>query len=73
MEPQLARGGDLGRPHALLTLASTSPQRRAILEQLQIPFEVVAPDYLEHDRSGIEPAELYEDAEGKASSTPTTS
>jgi septum formation protein len=69
MEPQLARGGDLGRPHALLTLASTSPQRRAILEQLQIPFEVVAPTYLEHDRSGIEPAELVRaHAEGKARS-----
>jgi septum formation protein len=28
-------------------LASTSPQRRAILEQLGIPFDVVAPDYKE--------------------------
>ena len=28
-----------------LVLASTSPQRRAILEQLRIPFEVVAPAY----------------------------
>jgi nucleoside triphosphate pyrophosphatase len=28
-----------------LVLASTSPQRRAILDQLGIPFEVVAPDY----------------------------
>ena len=27
-----------------LILASTSPQRRAILEQLRIPFDVVAPD-----------------------------
>ena len=27
----------------MLVLASTSPQRRAILEQLRIPFEVVAP------------------------------
>ena len=32
-----------------LLLASTSPQRRAILEQLGIPFDVVAPDYDEHD------------------------
>ena len=32
-----------------LLLASTSPQRRAILEQLAIPFEVVAPDYVEDD------------------------
>jgi len=28
-----------------LVLASTSPQRRAILEQLRISFEVVAPDF----------------------------
>jgi len=28
-----------------LVLASTSPQRRAILEQLRIPFEVLAPAY----------------------------
>jgi septum formation protein len=28
-----------------LVLASTSPQRRAILEQLRIPFEVVAPAF----------------------------
>ena len=30
-----------------LVLASTSPQRRLILEQLRIPFEVVAPAYEE--------------------------
>ena len=30
-----------------LVLASTSPQRRAILQQLRIPFEVVAPRYVE--------------------------
>jgi septum formation protein len=28
-----------------LVLASTSPQRRALLEQLRVPFEVVAPSY----------------------------
>jgi septum formation protein len=28
-----------------IVLASTSPQRRAILEQLRIPFKVVAPTY----------------------------
>ena len=47
----LAGRGDLGRPQAVnalpLVLASTSPQRRAILEQLGIPFEVVAPAYEE--------------------------
>jgi len=34
-------------PAPPLLLASTSPQRRAILEQLAIPFEVVAPQYEE--------------------------
>ena len=32
-----------------LVLASTSPQRRAILEQLAIPFRVVPPRYVEDD------------------------
>jgi septum formation protein len=32
---------------APLILASTSPQRRAILEQLRVPFHAVAPDYEE--------------------------
>ena len=48
----MAVRGDLGGEEALtsppsppLVLASTSPQRRAILEQLRIPFEVVAPDF----------------------------
>jgi len=36
---------DLGLPQAVIVLASTSPQRRVILEQLRIPFEVVAPAY----------------------------
>jgi septum formation protein len=62
----------LGRPQARLTLASTSPQRRAILEQLAIPFEVVAPAYVEHDTPGLEPAELVRlHAEGKARSVHT--
>jgi septum formation protein len=34
-------------PAPPLILASTSPQRRAILEQLGLPFEVVAPRYEE--------------------------
>ena len=54
---------------ARLTLASTSPQRRAILEQLRIPFEVVVPTYVEDDPPGREPAELVRlHAEGKARS-----
>ena len=52
-----------------LVLASTSPQRRAILEQLRIPFEVVPPDYVEDDPPGLEPRELVRrHAEGKARS-----
>jgi len=46
----------LARPPApALILASTSPQRRAILEQLRIPFDVVAPDYVEEP--GVDPVE----------------
>ncbi len=53
----------------LLILASTSPQRSAILEQLRIPFEVMAPTYMEDDPPGLEPAELVRaHAEGKARS-----
>jgi septum formation protein len=60
---------DLGRSQDRLTLASTSPQRRAILEQLAIPFEVVAPEYVEHDPPDADPAELVRrHAEGKARS-----
>jgi septum formation protein len=52
-----------------LLLASTSPQRRAILEQLRIPFEAVAPDYEEHDPPDADPVALVLDhAEGKARS-----
>jgi septum formation protein len=53
----------------MLILASTSPQRRAILEQLQIPFEVVAPTYAEDDWPGLEVVDLVRShAEGKARS-----
>ena len=52
-----------------LLLASTSPQRRAILEQLGIPFEVVAPDYVEHDPPDADPVALVRaHARGKARS-----
>jgi septum formation protein len=52
-----------------LVLASSSPQRRAILEQLRIPFEVVAPSYEEDDPPGADPAALVRrHAEGKARS-----
>jgi nucleoside triphosphate pyrophosphatase len=59
----------MGRPQDRLILASTSPQRRAILEQLRIPFEALDPVYVEHDPPGLEPSELVRDhAEGKARS-----
>jgi septum formation protein len=43
---------------APILLASTSPQRQAILSQLGIPFEVAAPGYEEHDPPGLSPVEL---------------
>jgi nucleoside triphosphate pyrophosphatase len=45
-------------PAPPLLLASTSPQRTAILHQLRIPHDVVAPDYEEHDPPGADPVEL---------------
>ena len=52
-----------------LVLASTSPQRRAILEQLRIPFDVVTPTYQEHDPPDADPVALVgAHAEGKARS-----
>jgi septum formation protein len=66
---ELADGGDLGRAQDTLMLASTSPQRRAILEQLRIPYEVVRPEYVEHDPPDADPTELVRrHAEGKARS-----
>jgi septum formation protein len=56
-------------PAPPLLLASTSPQRRAILHQLGIPFDVVAPDYVEHDPPGADAEELVRNhALGKARS-----
>ena len=51
----------------MLLLASTSPQRRAILDQLRIPYEAVAPRYDEHDPPDADPVELVRaHAAGKA-------
>jgi septum formation protein len=56
-------------PAAPFLLASTSPQRRAILEQLGIPFHAVAPSYEEDDRRDADAVELVrEHARGKAQS-----
>jgi septum formation protein len=50
-------------------LASTSPQRRAILEQLHIPFDVVAPRYDEDATDGADALQVVrERAHGKARS-----
>ena len=52
-----------------LLLASTSPQRQAILEQLGIPFEVAPPRYEEDDPPEADATELVrEHARGKACS-----
>ena len=55
-------------PAPPLLLASRSPQRRAILEQLAIPFEAVVPQY-DEELSGADPvAEVERHAQGKARS-----
>ena len=56
-------------PAPPLVLASTSPQRRAILEQLGLPFEVVPPRYDERGAPGLDPAAVVRaHAIGKARS-----
>jgi septum formation protein len=61
---QLSSEGPLSSaPASPIVLASTSPQRRAILEQLRIPFEVVGPAY--EEEPGGDPVEH---ARGKAHS-----
>ena len=70
MGAEVAGRGDLEGPQARVSappappivLASVSPQRRAILEQLDIPFVVVPPEFEER---GDDPLEL---AAGKARS-----
>jgi septum formation protein len=56
-------------PSPPLLLASTSPQRKAILEQLHIPFDVVAPNYDEATADGGDAVQIVrEHARGKARS-----
>ena len=56
-------------PSPPLLLASTSPQRKAILEQLHIPFDVVAPEYDEEPLPFADPVQVVrEHARGKARS-----
>ena len=52
-----------------LLLASTSPQRRVILDQLGIPYDVLAPAYVEEDPPKADAVQLVrEHARGKARS-----
>ena len=55
-------------PAPPLLLASRSPQRRAILEQLAIPFEAVVPQYDEELTRADPVAEVERHAQGKARS-----
>jgi septum formation protein len=56
-------------PSPPLLLASTSPQRKAILEQLHIPFDVIAPRYDEETLGDADPLTVVrEHARGKARS-----
>jgi septum formation protein len=56
-------------PSPPLLLASTSPQRKAILEQLHIPFDVVAPRYDEETTDDVDASQIVrEHARGKARS-----
>jgi septum formation protein len=72
----VAERGDLEGAQAVsshvvdpILLASTSPQRRVILEQLGIPFDVAAPSYVEHDPPEADAVALVrEHAVGKARS-----
>jgi septum formation protein len=76
MGDEVALGRDLESEEAVsshvvtpLLLASTSPQRRTILDLLGIPYEVVAPDYVENDPPKTNAVRLVrEHARGKARS-----
>ena len=76
MGEEVAMGGDLEGAQAVsshvaqpLLLASTSPQRRLILDQLGIPYEVLAPTYVEEDPPKVTAVRLVrEHARGKARS-----
>ena len=55
-------------PAPPLLLASRSPQRRAILEQLGLPFEAIVPQYEEEVTEADPVAEVERRAQGKARS-----
>jgi septum formation protein len=55
-------------PAPPLVLASRSPQRRAILEQLRVPFDVVEPEFEEAPGAATPVEEVERRAQGKARS-----
>ncbi|MBI5015643.1 MAG: septum formation protein Maf [Deltaproteobacteria bacterium] len=60
------KAADLSSP---VILASTSPFRRELLGRLGLPFEAVAPDYVEGEVAGLAPRDLAaRHAAGKARS-----
>jgi septum formation protein len=81
MGTEVAGRGDLEGPQARVSvppappilLASVSPQRRAILEQLGLPFEVVPPRFEETPAEGSDLVAVVSDrAQGKARSVADT-
>lgn len=59
----------MAEPRQVLVLASTSPQRQAILAQLGIPFVVVPPRFEEDDGPSTDPVGMVrQHARGKARS-----
>ena len=76
MGEEVALGGNLEGAQAVsshvvqpLLLASTSPQRRVTLDQLGIPFDILAPTYVEEDPPNADAVRLVrEHARGKARS-----
>jgi septum formation protein len=61
-----AAGGELAFRFDGLVLASRSPQRRTLLEQLGIPFRVVVSDHEEGVRDGEPAHTVQQNARGKA-------
>lgn len=69
MSPRPRFGRGHHDDHAVLWLASTSPQRTAILRQLGIPHEILPPPYVEDDPHDADPVQLVRaHAQGKARS-----
>jgi len=61
-----APSGAPGAPGLHLVLASRSPQRKALLQQLGIPFRVAVSDHVEGVRGGDAAHTVQQNARGKA-------